>query len=452
MRFSGPALGLMLSLLVGCAMPQTASLVASPGDLPARAEVASVPFFPQERYYCGPAALAMALAWSGLTVTQDDLVSQVYTPGKEGSLQADILAAARRNGRLAIQVGDLSDVLAEIAAGHPVLVFQNLALEWYPQWHFAVAIGYDLDTREIVLHSGRDARRRTSLSTFEATWERGGFWAVVVLPPERLPARGTERAVVRAAAGLERAARYKEAAVAYETILQRWPDSYVALMGLGNAHYATGNYREAEAAFRGAIARHPERPDPWNNLAHALVIQGLRAKAETAAHNAVRLAKRDPGPYIATLREISSKEGRASAQYSLGFLYDYGEGVQQDYGEAAKWYRKAAEQGLPEAQIALGILSESGTGVSRDLNEFHRQYSLAVENLAPSKTSDTAIEQRDRVAKLLSQEQLLTAERNALLTGVMHSNNRVMETDILGQIGYLADDISPSGETSRRPQ
>ncbi len=394
MRFRGPALGLMLSLLIGCAMPQTASLVESPGDLPARAEVASVPFFPQERYYCGPAALAMALAWSGLTVTQDDLVSQVYTPGKEGSLQADILAAARRNGRLAIQVGDLSDVLAEIAAGHPVLVFQNLALEWYPQWHFAVAIGYDLDMREIVLHSGRDARRRTSLSTFEATWERGGFWAVVVLPPERLPARGTERAVVRAAAGLERAARYKEAAVAYETILQRWPDSYVALMGLGNAHYATGNYREAEAAFRGAIARHPERPDPWNNLAHALVIQGLRAKAETAAHNAVRLAKRDPGPYIATLREISS--------------------------EAQKEFLRLAKEGHASAQY--------------------------------SKTRDTAIEQRDRVAKLLSQEQLLTAERNAPLTGVMLSNNRVMETDILGQIGYLGDDISPSGETSRRPQ
>ena len=89
-------------------------------------------------------------------------------------------------------------------------------------------------------------------------------------------------------------------------------------------------------------------------------------------------------------------------------------------------------------QIALEILYESS--------------SLAVENLAPGKTRDTAIEQRDRVAKLLSQEQLLTAERNAPLTGVMLSNNRVMETDILGQIGYLADDISPSGETSRRPQ
>ena len=35
---------------------------------------------------------------------------------------------------------------------------------------------------------------------------------------------------------------------------------------------------------------------------------------------------------------------------------------------------------------------------------------------------------------------------------LMLSNNRVMETDILGQIGYLGDDISPSGETSRRPQ
>jgi len=54
------------------------------------------------------------------------------------------------------------------------------------------------------------------------------------------------------------------------------------------------------------------------------------------------------------------------------------------------------------------------------------------------------------VARLLSQEQLPTAERNAPLTGVMLANNRVTETDILGQIGYLGDDISPSGEISRR--
>ena len=58
-------LGALLLLALGaCAAPQTAQLVQDPGDLPPRAEAAEVPFFAQERYYCGPAALAMVLAWS----------------------------------------------------------------------------------------------------------------------------------------------------------------------------------------------------------------------------------------------------------------------------------------------------------------------------------------------------------------------------------------------------
>lgn len=310
MSKTGPwaaALGLLVGLLAGCATPQTARLIEDPGGLPAKAEIAAVPFFPQERLYCGPAALATVMAWSGLAVAPDELVPQVYTPGKEGSLQTDILAAARRNGRLAVPAGSLSDVLAEIAAGHPVLVFQNLALDWFPQWHFAVAVGYDLDAREIVLRSGREARRRVSLATFEHTWERADYWALVVLPPDRLPARAPERAVLRAAAGLERAARFEAAATAYRAVLKRWPDSYAALMGLGNARYAAGRYHQAETAFRRAVARRPEAPDAWNNLAHALVMQGLRGAAERAARKAIALAGGDREPYLATLREVSSE-------------------------------------------------------------------------------------------------------------------------------------------------
>jgi len=56
-----------------------------------------------------------------------------------------MIAAARRNGFVAIELApNLSDLLAEIAAGNPVVVLQNLALDWYPAWHYAVAIGYDL--------------------------------------------------------------------------------------------------------------------------------------------------------------------------------------------------------------------------------------------------------------------------------------------------------------------
>ncbi len=308
-RFARLAGAILLLALGACAAPQTTRLVQDSGDLPAKAEVPLVPFFPQERYYCGPAALAMVLAWSGLPVTQDDLVPQVYTPEREGSLRSDVLAAARRNGRLAVPVGTLSEMLAEIAAGRPVIVFQNLALDWVPQWHFAVAIGYDLEAREIVLHSGREDRRVTPLDTFEHTWERGEYWALVVLPPDQLPVARDETAVLRAAAGLERSRRLTEAATAYTTVLGRWPASFGALMGLGNVRYAQRELGAAEAAFRRAIARHPDVPAAWNNLAYVLVDLGRKAEALEAARKAVDLAGDRAEPYRATLQEISGKAG-----------------------------------------------------------------------------------------------------------------------------------------------
>ncbi len=119
------------------------------------------------------------------------------------------------------------------------------------------------------------------------------------------------------------------------------------------------------------------------------------------------------GDYAVAHKEFLqlAKEGHASAQYNLGFLYDYGEGVQQDLGEAAKWYRKAAEQGLAQAQFSLGIMYESGTGVSRDLARSYKWYSVAAEALAPGRTRDTVIESRDRIANQLSQDQLAAAQK-----------------------------------------
>lgn len=247
----------------------------------------------------------MVLAWSGLPVTQEDLVPQVYTPGKKGTLRSDVLGAAHRNGRLAVRIGDLSDLLAEIAAGHPVLVFQNLALQWYPQWHFAVAVGYDLETREIVLRSGREPRRVTPLDTFERTWRRGDYWALVVLRPDRLPASADPISALGAAVGLERAGRHAQAAMAYAAILKRWPDSFAALMGLGNVRYAEGDLVAAESAFREAIELRPLRAEAWNNLAYVLASQGRRNEAMEAAREAIRLSPNDQEPYLHTFREIS---------------------------------------------------------------------------------------------------------------------------------------------------
>ncbi len=58
--------------------------------------------------------------------------------------------------------------------------------------------------------------------------------------------------------------------------------------------------------------------------------------------------------------------GDPVAQFSLGVMYDFGEGVPEDDAEAVRWYRKAADQGLAQAQHNLGTLYANGEGVPQD--------------------------------------------------------------------------------------
>jgi len=294
----------LLAGLAACAAPQTARLIDSPGDLPRRVELTEVPFFSQVAYYCGPAALAMTLKWSGLDTSPESIAPQVYTPGREGTLAPDIVAASRRAGRLAVQIHELDDLLAEIADGNPVLVFQNLSLDLVPRWHFAVAVGYDLDQRTIILRSGITERLVTPLDAFERTWARTEYWALVTLPPERLPATGDQLAVLAGAAGLEQAGRFDAASVAYGGIIGRWPESPVAWIGQGNAHFALGDFVEAERSFARATQLQPDSAAAWNNLANALSRQGRRGEAIAAAARALALVEGDDANYRDTLEEV----------------------------------------------------------------------------------------------------------------------------------------------------
>lgn len=73
----------------------------------------------------------------------------------------------------------------------------------------------------------------------------------------------------------------------------------------------------------------------------------------------------------------SAAQGNALAQFYLGQRYDIGNGVPQDYTEAASWYRKSAEQGGALAQVHLGFLYELGQGVPVDMVQAYKWYSLA---------------------------------------------------------------------------
>ena len=74
---------------------------------------------------------------------------------------------------------------------------------------------------------------------------------------------------------------------------------------------------------------------------------------------------------------MAAEQGNSSAQNSLGYRYQYGQGVSQNYVEAVKWYRKAAEQGNSIAQDNLGNMYYNGKGVSQDYVEAVKWYRKA---------------------------------------------------------------------------
>ena len=101
------------------------------------------------------------------------------------------------------------------------------------------------------------------------------------------------------------------------------------------------------------------------------IIAGLSLSKESTSAN------KEP-TYSEELVE-RAKEGDAEAQKDLGFCYATGEGVRQDYAEAVKWYRKAAEQGYAKSQFNLGLCYVKGEGVRQDYAEAVKWFRKAAE-------------------------------------------------------------------------
>lgn len=303
---------LLVALLAGCATQTRALLQDAPPGLPRQAELTATPFFPQQRYQCGPAALAMTLAASGIAVTPDALVSQVYVPQREGSLQPEMLAAGRRHGALSVTIKPaLGALLTEVAAGNPVLVLQNLSLQWFPIWHYAVVIGYDLNHADIILRSGTTERLVMRLSTFEHTWARSNYWGMVTLPAGRIPAAADESAVEAALVALEKHTDAGRARKAYEAALQRWPHNLTLQLGYGNTAYAQGDRLAAAAVLRRVVEQHPDSVPALNNLATVLADLGEFREATQVAEKAIALGGRWRDAAYATLLSIEEAQQKS---------------------------------------------------------------------------------------------------------------------------------------------
>ena len=280
-------------LVSGCALvlPQTEALRSRwPSELASHVELEAVPFFPQKDYQCGPASLATVMRYSGVSVTPEELVPQVYLPNRAGSLQVEMMAAVRRHGLVAWQLAPhFDDLLREVQAGTPVIVMQDYGVWPVSYWHYAVVVGFDRESAKAVLRSGEKRRLEIPFAVLEYTWKESSYWAMVAVPPDRIPESAQEQSWLQAVVAMERVAGREAARRAYTAALSRWPDSINSAVGLANVDYAQGNLKGAEAVLRAAKAGHPQSPVLLNNLAQVLADLGRTKEALEVIDQAIAL-------------------------------------------------------------------------------------------------------------------------------------------------------------------
>jgi tetratricopeptide (TPR) repeat protein len=298
----GPAARLCLAALLLGLTACSRQLLHDAEPTQPRVEISRTPFFPQTDHHCGPAALATILSASGADASPEALTSEVYLPGRKGSLQAELLASTRRHGRLAYLVdSSLQGLLAQLDREQPVLVLQNFGLPSLPLWHYAVVIGYDRERETFLLRSGRHARQQVAATRFLGTWERAGNWGFIALRPGSLPADATASRFLAAVDAFDAQGDHRAAAPSYEAAVRSWPVEPLAWFALGNNRATLGQNGAAETAYREVLRLAPGDLPARNNLALLMARRGCRTEA-LALLEPARIAAAN-GPFAAEMAD-----------------------------------------------------------------------------------------------------------------------------------------------------
>lgn len=178
--------------------------------MPERVELNGVPTFRSEAYLSGPSALASMLSQQGIVMTPGLLDKPLHLPGGEADLERNMQVLAREYGLMVYPLDtELTAVLAQVAAGYPVMARINPSL--WSGTRYVVVVGFNQQKSTVLLRSGLERRLLMSFSDFESAWKSAGHWAILTQRPSQLPAqvdaqRWRDAANATARAGQEQAA------------------------------------------------------------------------------------------------------------------------------------------------------------------------------------------------------------------------------------------------------
>jgi hypothetical protein len=184
---------------------------------------------------------------------------------------------------------------------------------------------------------------------------------------------------------------------------------------IGDEEYRDGCFYERSAIVlerRFLLRRLPRLLLVAATTAALLLSTGTFAEAQSLRQGVSAFQRQD---YVLASRAFIplAERGVAAAQSYLGFMFQTGRGVPQNYTEAAMWYRRAAEQGDGRAQYSLGLLYDRGQGVPRDIVEASKWLNLATA-AAPRRAREARARIRDAVTTKMTRGEIAQARLRAL--------------------------------------
>lgn len=155
---------LWLVIGVGCS-PLEPEIRGRPTHL-----IQGVPFYPENRYWCGPASLAGVMNYWREAPGPDRVAAKTYSESAGGTLMADLAWYARQHGfEVEVKSGSLEELERLIHQNVPPIVFvrrRGLLGEYN---HFMVVLGYT--SRGYIVNSGRSEHHFVDRDTFLRLWE-----------------------------------------------------------------------------------------------------------------------------------------------------------------------------------------------------------------------------------------------------------------------------------------
>ena len=200
--------------LTGCA----GSVSPEIKRLPERVELSGT-FYRGQDNQSGPQVLASLLSQQGVVITPGLLEKPLHLPGDEARLQQNMLNLAREYGMVVYPLdSNLPALLAQVAAGYPVMVRFTEGSAFWAEPRYAILAGYNTQKQTVLLRAGMNRRALMSFSSFESSFKDAGGWAVLIQKPNQIPANVDQSRWLKAANELAQAGQEQAAARATKAL------------------------------------------------------------------------------------------------------------------------------------------------------------------------------------------------------------------------------------------